>query len=594
MARLILGINSAHADSSAALVGDQGLIAAIAEERLNRQKHCAGFPKLAVAEVLRIAGATAADLTDIAVARNPGANLAGKIAFVARHPFSGVPKAIQRLEVHQQVASSAEAVADALGVRAAEIGAELHQVEHHLAHVASAFYCSPFDRAVGISVDGAGDFATHMVARCQGENIWVSKRSLWPHSLGVFYTGLCQFIGFDRFGEEYKVMGLSAYGVNRFAREMRQLVRWSPYRGIRLGLRYFRHHQMGSNIEQVEGREVTIPQLWGERMIELFGPPRRRADPIGDRDRDLAASMQARFEEIYLQMVEHAVHSVADRDAAMAGGCALNAVANGRMLTERLVDRVWFHPAASDDGTAAGAALVALHGIHRVPRGWELDHAYLGSEFSDEQIEAALVDSGLPFERRERYALLAAAADALARGKIVGWFQGREEWGPRALGNRSILCHPGWPGMKAALNARVKNREPFRPFAPMVLRDQLSTCFRGEHEVPFMIAVYAVRPEWRERLRAVAHEDGTARVQTVTREQNALCYDLIEAFEQRTDIPVLLNTSFNENEPIVHTPAEAIDCYRRTRMDALGIGPFWLEKGEGGSAEPAPESPVRA
>jgi carbamoyltransferase len=584
MSRLVLGINSAHGDASAALIGEGGILAAIAEERINRKKHCAGFPRLAVAEVLRLAGATPRDLTDIAVARDPRANVASKVAFVASRPFTGVPSAVKRLSVHREVATSAGLVAEALGVAEASIRAKFHRVEHHLAHAASAFYWSPFDRATAITCDGAGDFATSLVALCEGNRIDVLRKNLWPHSLGVFYTAICQFLGFDKFGEEYKVMGLSAYGVNRFAREMRRVVRWDPAQGIRLDLTWFRHHKTSEGMETVDGAEIQVPRLWSDAMASLFGPARRRGDPITDRERDVAASLQTRFEEVYLALVGDAVERTGVRHVAMAGGSVLNSVGNGRMITEGVVDRAYFQPAASDDGTAVGAALWAKHGVHGEPRTPEVRHAYWGTSYRDDEIEAALASSGLPFRKLGRDELLGAAAQALSEGKIVGWFQGREEWGPRALGNRSILCHPGWPGMKATLNARIKNREPFRPFAPVVRLEKLGTCFRGDHEVPFMIIVYKVRPEWRDKLSAITHEDGTGRVQTIRRAENELYYDLLGVFEEKTGVPVLLNTSFNENEPIVHTPDEAIDCYRRTRMDALGIGSFWLEKpgGEGG------------
>jgi carbamoyltransferase len=576
--RLVLGINSAHADSSAVLVDERGILAAIAEERLNRRKHSAGFPTLAVQEVMRIGGASLRDLTDIAVARDPRANLAAKTAFVARNPVKRVARAVERWGIHRAVQSTSGLVAGALGGRAGEARAEFHQVEHHLAHLASSFFCSPFERATGISADGAGDFASAMTAQCEGTRIAVQKRTLWPHSPGVFYTAMCQLIGFDRFGEEYKVMGLSAYGVNRFVRAMRDVASYEPGRGFRLDLRYFRHHEQTRGLEMVEDGEVTVPSLFSPELEKLFGPARKRQDPIGDRERDLAASIQTHFEEMYLDYVEDAVEGAKTRDVVMAGGCILNSVANGRMITEGLVDKAYFHPAASDDGTAAGAALYVLHAKHGVPRAEPLKHGYLGTEWSDAAIEGAVVASGIPFRKLDRPALLEAASDALAEGKIVGWFQGREEWGPRALGNRSILCHPGWPDMKATLNARIKNREPFRPFAPAVLIEKLDTCFRGTHEVPFMIVVYKVRPEWKERLSAVTHEDGTGRVQTVAREQNEIYYDLISAFERKTGTPVLLNTSFNENEPIVHTPEQAVACFMRTRMDALGIGSFWMEK----------------
>jgi carbamoyltransferase len=578
MARLVLGINSAHADSSAVLASDRGILAAIAEERLNRKKHCAGFPNLAVQEVLRIAGATLKDVTDIAVARDPRANLTAKAAFVARHPVQSLPRAIDRLRVHQDVASTADLVAEAMGAPASDVSAEFHQVEHHVAHAASAFFCSPFERATGITADGAGDFASALVAKCEGTRIDVQRRTFLPHSPGVFYTAVCQLIGFDKFGEEYKVMGLSAYGVNRFLRPMRDMASYVPGHGFKLDLRYFQHHEQPRGLETVDGGEVSVPPLWSAEMERLLGPARKRPAPIADRERDVAASMQTHFEDMYLAYVQDAVRIGGSRDVAMAGGCVLNSVANGRMITEGVVDRAYFHPAASDDGTAAGAALFVLHALHGTRRAEPLHHAYLGSEWSDDAIAKAVVSSGMPFQKVTREALVEKAADALTKGRIMGWFHGREEWGPRALGNRSILCHPGWPDMKATLNARIKNREPFRPFAPVILAEKLDTCFRGTHEVPFMVVVYKVRPEWKERLGAITHEDGTGRVQTVRRDQNALYYDLIVAFEKRTGTPVLLNTSFNENEPIVHTPEQAIDCFGRTRMDCLGIGGFWMEK----------------
>jgi carbamoyltransferase len=583
MSRLVLGINSAHGDAAAALVDERGLVAAIAEERLSRRPHCGGFPRRAVVEVLRIAGARATDLTDVAVARDPRANLAAKLAHIARYPAVNAPRAWQRLRVHREVASAVALVAEAHGIAPNRLDARLHHVEHHLAHVASAFHTSPFERATGFSADGAGDFATSMTAACAGSHIEPRGRLLWPHSIGVFYTALSQFIGFSRFGEEHKVMGLSAYGANTFAPEMRELIHLDDGaegrgRGLRLDLRFFRHHRIAAGMIELASGEALVPQLWDDALIGLFGPPRRPGDPVTDRDRDLAASLQARFEEIYLALVLRAVRDVGSRDVVIAGGSALNAVANGRLLTERVVDRAYFHPAASDDGTAAGAALHVFHAVHGGPRAAPLRHAYLGSAWTDAQIEEALVAAGLPYVKLARDPLLARAASALAEGRILGWFQGREEWGPRALGNRSILCHPGWPGAKATLNARTKHREAFRPFAPSVLAEKLSTCFHGTHEVPFMSAVYKVRSEWKERLSAVTHEDGTARVQTVRREDNALFHDLLGAFAQRTGIPVLLNTSFNDNEPIVHTPAEAIDCFARTRMDALGVGSFWLDR----------------
>jgi carbamoyltransferase len=577
VSKLVLGLNTDHGDSAAALIGEQGPIAAIAEERINRKKHCADFPSAAIREVLRIGGVSASDLTAVAVARNPRANLLGKLRFVAQDPLRRVALVRQRLAVHGGVQGTLERVASAAGVAPSSLGARLYQVEHHLAHAASAYYWSPFERAAALTVDGAGDFATAMWASCVGKHIRVQQRSLWPHSLGVFYTAICQYIGFDRYGEEFKVMGLSAYGKPSFMPLMRKLVHFDAAIGVRLDLSYFRHHR-GEELESISDGIVTLPALYGPKLEAELGPARDRSRALTDREYDMAASMQLRYEEVFLQMVEHAVRVSGSRNLVLAGGCALNSVANGRMITEGYVERVYVHPAATDDGTAVGAAHYVLHQRLGAKRVYGVGTAYLGPEFSDAEIEVSLRANGRSFERLSNVELIDRAARAMQTGKILGWFQGREEWGPRALGNRSILCNPAWPGMKATLNARIKNREPFRPFAPVVRMQDLPRVFEGEHEVPFMVIVYKVRQEWRERIPAVTHEDNTGRVQTVERAQNPLYYDLITRFEDLTGVPVVLNTSFNENEPIVHQPAEAIACFERTQMDALAIGPFWLEK----------------
>ncbi len=580
MSRLVLGLNTDHAGASAAIVGETGIVAAIAEERLNRKKHSAAFPVSAVREVLRMAGADIADITDFAVARDPRANLARKAAFIARHPLSAGRLAIRRLGVHRRVRSTTERLAEELGVEAASIHGALHQVEHHQAHIASAFYWSPFESCAGLSIDGAGDFATSMWADCRQSDFTVLRRTFWPHSLGVFYTAVCQFIGFERYGEEYKVMGLAAYGQNRYQSLMRELVGWDARRGLWLDLSYFRHQHSDGQYQSIRDGVVRLPRLWGEKLATALGPARDRDQEIGQRERDLAASMQARYEEVFLEMVAALVRSTGHRNIALAGGSVLNSVANGRMITEGHIDAAYFQPAASDDGTAVGAAAYVLHKKCGVPRTDPVWAAYWGTEWSEQEIETALRANGRPFKRFSTGELLQTAALAIAEGMVIGWFQGREEWGPRALGNRSILCNPAHPEMKRILNSRIKNREPFRPFAPVVREEDLSTCFEGSHPVPFMIIVYKVRPEWRSKLPAITHEDDTGRVQTVRRIDNPLFYDLISTFRQKTGIPALLNTSFNENEPIVHTPAQAVDCFERTKMDCLGIGPFWLEKSD--------------
>jgi carbamoyltransferase len=581
MSRLVLGINSAHPDAAAVLVSDQGVIAAICEERINRKKHCAGFPSLAIAEVLRLGGASISDVTDIAVARDSKANLAQKMMFMARHPRSGMGLAQWSFGVHKKLAGANELVAEACGVSPDKVRATLHRVEHHIAHAASSFFWSDFDRAAAITTDGVGDFCSGLIARCEGSRIEVLQKTYWPHSFGVFYTAVTNFLGFNKYGEEYKVMGMAAYGQPAYMDQMRKLVSYEPGVGMRLNLPYYNHHYTVHTHTQSEEGEITVKPMWSEKMRELFGEPRERKAPYEQKHKDMAASMQRRFEEVYMEYIKDATERTGMRDAVLAGGCALNGVGNGRLMMERYLDRVYIHPAAGDDGTASGAAMYVLHNVLGVPRLGKVNHAYWGTGYSDEEIESYARTCGLPHKKLTREQLLETASAALAGGKVVGWFQGREEWGPRALGNRSILCHPGWPDMKAILNARVKNREPFRPFAPAIKLERLSDCYEGSHEVPFMNIVYKTRPEWRQKLSATNHDDNTGRVQSVTREQNPMYYDLIDAFDSKTGVPVLLNTSFNENEPIVHTPKHAIDCFGRTRMDCLGIGSFWFEKPQG-------------
>lgn len=582
-APLVLGLNTVHPDSSAALAGPGGLIAAIAEERVSRQKHSAAFPDLAIDEVLRIAGASRDDITDVAIARDPRANMNARILYLSAHPAyrPGAPaRPVPKVARNVVTASHGEDRLIASLPRA-----RAHRVEHHLAHIASAFYCSGFDRAAALSVDGVGDWCTLMIARCTREGVQVLKRCHPPHSLGIFYTALSGFLGFRRYSEEYKVMGLSATGEDRYAEPMRELVGFDPSRGIRLNTACFAPTSASIDAISPEGLvagELLLPRMFTPELERLLGAPREPGAPLEQRHRDIACSMQRRFESVYLDLIAWALSLTGEKNLVMAGGCTHNAVANGKAVMQKVVDNLYIHPAAGDDGTAAGAALYVLHNRLNVPRSKQVDGVYLGTGWTDEQIGAAIEpmakQHSLTVRKLSRAELLKTAVDALCQGKIMGWFQGREEWGPRALGNRSIIGNPTWPNMKSILNARIKNREGFRPFAPAILFERLSDVYEGSVEVPFMNIVYKTRPEWRQKLSAVNHDDDTGRVQTVKRSQNELYYDLIKAFHARTGIPVLLNTSFNENEPIVHTPEQALACFARTKMDVLGIGSYWVEK----------------
>jgi carbamoyltransferase len=575
---LILGLNMFHADASAAIIDDGKVLFAIAEERLNRKKHFAGFPALAVKACLEAAGARISDLDHVAVGQDSDAHLAKKVQYAVANPtrILNFIKMRQRKEAMRDVRSL---LATSLDADASCLKFEEHHVEHHLAHIASAYYCSPWDRAAGFSYDGSGDFVSTMMARCEGNNIEVLERVFLPHSLGSFYTMLCEFIGYKKYGDEGKVMGLAPYGKDTYCEKLRQLIHLRNG-GFQLEMQYFQPLGSNQGMEVLADGSVELARHFSDRMRDLFGEPREPHSEITQRDMDLAFAMQQRFEEVFFHLLNQLYKKVPCQNLAMAGGCALNSVANGKVFTETPFRQTWIQPAAGDEGLAIGAALHTYHSVLNQPRSYELKNSYLGSEFSDSQIEQTLKSCRLKYRKLAREQLLETVADQIAAGNVVGWFQGRMEWGPRALGNRSILAHPGLAGMKDVLNARIKHREWFRPFAPSILAEHQHDFFEHDHPSPFMLHVYKIRPEKRSELCAVNHVDDTGRLQSVAREENPLYYDLIKTFQKKTGTPVVLNTSFNENEPIVCAPQEAIDCFSRTRMDVLAIGPFLALKSE--------------
>lgn len=575
---LILGLNMFHADASAAVVQNGKVVFAVAEERLNRVKHYAGFPSLAVRACLDAVGAKITDVNHVAVGQDSDANLAKKVRYALANPAK-ILNFIRLRQRKQALRDLRLLLARALEVDAKKLRLHQHHVEHHLAHIASAYYCSPWENAAGFSYDGSGDFVSTMMARCAGDDIEILERVFLPHSLGSFYTMICEFIGYKKYGDEGKVMGLAPYGTEAYLKQIRPVVALQNG-GFELDLNYF--IPLGSNqgMQIQPDGTVRMARHFSDRMVKLFGEPREPHTEITQRDMDLAYSMQRRFEEVFFHLLQELHRRVPVDEVAMAGGCALNSVANGKLFNQTPFRRTWIQPAAGDEGLAIGAALHVCHSTLRRPRQYTMQNSYLGPEFSDSEIETELEKAGLRYRRLERQALLDGVAEEVAAGNVVGWFQGRMEWGPRALGNRSIVAHPGLPGMKDVLNARIKHREWFRPFAPSILAERQSEYFEHDHPSPFMLHVYKIRPQKRQELCAVNHVDDTGRLQTVTREENPLYYDLIRAFERRAGIPVILNTSFNENEPIVCAPGEAIDCFKRTRMDALGIGPFLVRKTE--------------
>jgi len=575
---LILGLNMFHADASAAILEDGVVKFAIAEERLNRAKHFGGFPALAVKACLDAVGARITDVAHVAVGQDSDANLARKVQYALVNPA----KILNFIKLRQRKESLCDVrklLASALEVDEKALKFQEHHLEHHIAHIASAYYCSPWEKAAGFSYDGSGDFVSTMMARCEGNHIEVLERVFLPHSLGSFYTMICEFIGYNKYGDEGKVMGLAPYGKDTYCKQVGQVIGLKNG-AFQLDLKYFKPLGSNQGMQVLPDGTVRLARHFSGRMEKLFGEPREPHTQITQRDMDLAYAMQHCFEEVFFHLLNELHKRVPGDDLAMAGGCALNSVANGKLFARTPFHRTWIQPAAGDEGLAIGAALHTYHSVLNQPRRYEMKNSYLGPEFSEQRIEGALKKSNLSYKKLSREPLLEAVADQVAAGNVVGWFQGRTEWGPRALGNRSIVAHPGLPNMKDVLNARIKHREWFRPFAPSILAEHQHEYFEHDHPSPYMLHVYKIRPEKRAELCAVNHVDDTGRLQTVARDENPLYYDLIKTFQRKTGIPVVLNTSFNENEPIVCAPEEAIDCFARTRMDALAIGSFLALKSE--------------
>src|SRR5215471_17741983 len=567
---LILGLNMFHADASAAIVDDGKVLFAVAEERLNRHKHYGGFPALAVQACLDAVGAKITDIAHVAVGQDSDANLAKKVQYALSNPA----KILNFIKLRQRKESMRDVrqlLAQALEVDAGALKFQEHHLEHHIAHIASSYYCSPWERAAGFSYDGSGDFVSTMMARCEGNDIEVLDRVYLPHSLGSFYTMICEFIGYKKYGDEGKVMGLAPYGKDTYVEQIRKILALKNG-NFQLNMSYFKPLGSNQGMQVLPDGTVQLARHFSERMEKLFGVPREPHAEITQRDMDLAFAMQHCFEEVFFHLLNELHQRVPQPNLAMAGGCALNSVANGKIFAKTPFRRTWIQPAAGDEGLAIGAALHTYHAVLNQPRRFVMKNSYLGHEFSSDQIESELRKANLRYRKLERQPLLDIVARQIADGSVVGWFQGRMEWGPRALGNRSILAHPGLPDMKDTLNSRIKHREWFRPFAPSILAEFQGEYFAHNHPSPFMLHVYDIRADKRERLCAVNHVDNTGRLQSVARDENPLYYDLIQKFYRRTGLPVVLNTSFNENEPIVCAPEEAIDCFRRTKMDVLAIG----------------------
>jgi len=578
----ILGINAYHGNASAALVCDGKLVAAVEEERFNRVKYAAGFPAEAIRYCLKEAGITLSGVDHVAVPRNPYARLATKLWYAVRMPSF----ARERIRVMSKFTTIASALAAAFDLDPAKIKATFHRVEHHQAHLASSFFVSPYEEAALLSADGLGDFASSMWGMGRGNHMEIDDAIAFPHSLGLYYSAVTQYLGFMKFGDEYKVMGLAAYGSPEDMDAFREIVQFRPNGGelgFRLGLNYFTHHRTGPEMSWAESDKTpALGTMFSEALGKrLAVPARAPGAPLEQRHRNIAASLQARLEEVYLGMLKKLAAKTGAKAVCLSGGVAFNCVANGKIFDQTRFEKVYVQPAAGDGGLSVGAAFYVWNQLLGKPRSFVMDHAYWGPSYRAEEIRSAIQASavsngGYTVNELAEPELLRRTAEIVADGKILGWYQGRAEWGPRALGNRSIVADPRRPQMKEILNERIKHREIFRPFAPSILAEKTGEWFEKSHPSPFMTLAYSVQPGKRDKIPAPTHVDGTGRLQTVAREANPRYHALISEFERQTGVPVVLNTSFNDNEPIVCRPEEALNCFLRTRMDALVLGNYLI------------------
>ena len=573
----ILGINAYHGDASAAIVVDGQLVAAVEEERFNRIKHWAGFPSQSIQYCLDMAGIKIDDVDHVAVSFNPRANLSKRIAFVASHRPSA-RAILDRLKRQGKTLGLEDQLAQGLGVERSTIKAKFHRIEHHQTHVAAGFLLSPYEESAVLSVDGMGDFTSTLTAYGQGTKWREFDRVYFPHSIGFLYTTITMYLGFPYYGDEYKVMGLAPYGEPEFADFFRRMIR-PKGDTFELNLDYFTHHKRGIQMKWNEGAP-TVEPFHSQRLIDELGPMRAKGEEMTQRHDNLAKSLQVVTEEIILHLLNKLHQKTKTKNLCMTGGVAMNSVANGKITRQTPFENVYIPAGAADNGTSFGAAFYVWNNLLGNKRTFVQDHAYWGCESTDAECDSAIKAAGITAEKLDPAELVDKTTDLMIDGKVVGWFQGKMEFGARALGNRSLIADPRRTDMRDIINLRIKFREKFRPFAPSILEEHVGEWFEINEPTPYMEKVFPIRKEKHSLIPAVTHVDGSGRLQSVSKKTNPLYHLLISRFHEKTGVPIILNTSLNENEPIVRTPTEAINCFLRTDMDVLVLGSFLINRRE--------------
>ncbi len=572
----ILGVNAFHGDSSACLLKDGIILCATEEERFRRIKHWAGFPSEAIKFCLNDAGIKAQDLDYITISRNPKANLLKKILHTLKNRV-GIKSVFDRLLNSNKVNSIKSEIATTFNISESEIKAEIHNIEHHRSHIASSFFASRFNESAILSIDGFGDFTSTMTAIGNGNTIKVLDSVDYPHSLGVFYTTVTQFLGFPKYGDEYKVMGLAPYGKAKYLKELTKILHKTDDGFFTLNKKYFKHFKKGIAMDWKNG-QPTIDSLFTCEWEKLFFTARKKGDTLEQFHIDLATSTQSFTEELLFFMLNNLYKKTGLENICITGGVAQNSVANGKILKNTPFKDMYIPSASHDAGTSIGSALYLYNHILNESRLPEIKTAYLGRESDNEEIISCIEKIGLKYESVDDDELFERVTDKLINGGVVGWFQGRAEFGPRALGHRSIIVDPRRNDAKDLLNKKIKKRESFRPFAPSILEEFVGDYFSETDNVPFMEKVYNIKKEKRMQIPAVTHVDGTGRLQTVNKEISPKYHRLISEFHKKSGVPILLNTSFNENEPIVNKVEEALDCFLRTKMDMLVMENIIVER----------------
>ena len=571
--KIIIGINANHADSSACIIVDGKLVAAIEEERLNRIKHFSGYPILSIKECIRIANIKSTQITDVAFNTRPLSNIFPKSLFFIKN-FSlknnqPIRRVLKKINVKKKLLENFKL----------NKNVKFHFVEHHLAHIASAFYPSGFTKANGLSIDGSGDFVTCAIAECENNLIKIKKKTFFPHSLGIFYHGMTQFLGFKNYGEEYKMMGLAAYGKPKYFEKLKKNLFIDKSNGLfKLNLEYFNHQKPG--YKYITGDSLEIDQIYQKKLNDLFFDEINNENNYEEFRKNFACSVQKIYEFFFEKIILKIIKKNFSKNLVYAGGCALNSTANQFITNNNHFKNVYINYAPGDNGGAIGAALTISSYSNKSLDSYK--SPYLGREFSDSEILSVLKSNDyknkISYEIINEKKIFDLTAKIISEGNIIGWFQDKMEFGPRALGNRSILADPTNPDMKDIINKRIKRRESFRPFAPVVLKEFQNEWFESKFFSQYMSSLSIVKKDKQKIIPAITHVDGTARVQIVEKSTNFKLATLIESFKKITNVPILLNTSFNENEPIVMKPEEALNCVLRNDLDYLVISNFIIKK----------------